>query len=311
MVLLGDTAGLLPYMGKHLNWLRRLEFRGVTSQPTTSSRIWIKKFHFFFFPSLSPPLAFELLGYFLESEVSHDALTFCSLGSGVRGRSCWIGRSWILWRERRGVGGGGKEKPRLRVDRPVLVRFCFACWKNFAGTRLGFTMRAWTPRPVPVLGEDINKTNSSVAAGCCSVMHWKIVKTFCATEIRLKRHWASLVPPFLAKKRTAEQCGSQPVSRAPNCGQTCRWLSPKCHRDSVYSVPLRVYPVPKPRKVPACVSLTLVLANVSVRTKSSCLRQLDLDKVVISLTWLVVFSPPLLTSSLTVTSFHSDCDKSD
>lgn len=208
-------------------------------------------------------------------------------------------------------GRGGKEKPRLRVDRPVLVRFCFACWKNFAGTRLGFTMRAWTPRPVPVLGEDINKTNSSVAAGCCSVMHWKIVKTFCATEIRLKRHWASLVPPFLAKKRTAEQCGSQPVSRAPNCGQTCRWLSPKCHRDSVYSVPLRVYPVPKPRKVPACVSLTLVLANVSVRTKSSCLRQLDLDKVVISLTWLVVFSPPLLTSSLTVTSFHSDCDKSD
>lgn len=112
MVLLGDTAGLLPYMGKHLNWLRRLEFRGVTSQPTTSPRIWIKKFHFFFFAGIWTS------GIFPRKRGKPRRLTFCSLGSGVRRRSCWIGRSWIS------EGGEGEKKPRLRVDRPVLVRFC-------------------------------------------------------------------------------------------------------------------------------------------------------------------------------------------
>lgn len=113
MVLLGDTAGLLPYMGKHLNWLRRLEFRGVTSQPATSPRIWIKKFHFFFFFFLA---GIWTSGIFPRKQGKPRRFTFCSLGSGVRDR--FVLNMW------RGRGGVGKKKPRLRVDRPVLVRFC-------------------------------------------------------------------------------------------------------------------------------------------------------------------------------------------
>lgn len=128
MVLLGDTAGLLPYMGKHLNWLRRLEFRGVTSQPTTSPRIWIKKFHFFL-----PPLAgIWTSGIFPRKRGKPRRLTFCSLGSGVRDRSCWIGRSWICE-----GGDGGVEKATFACGSSSFSPVLFACWRNFAGTRFG------------------------------------------------------------------------------------------------------------------------------------------------------------------------------
>lgn len=48
-VLLGlaHTAGLLPYMGKLLNWLRRLEFHSVTSLPTTLPEFGSRSFTFF------------------------------------------------------------------------------------------------------------------------------------------------------------------------------------------------------------------------------------------------------------------------
>lgn len=125
-----------------------------------------RSFTFFFFPLAG----IWTSGIFPRKRGKPRRLTFCSLGSGVRDRSCWIGRSWIC---EGGEGGKATFACGSSSFSPVL----FACWRNFAGTRSGFTMRAWT-RPVPVLGEDINKTNSSLAAGCCLVMHWKLGRRF-------------------------------------------------------------------------------------------------------------------------------------
>lgn len=155
MVLLGDTAGLLPYMGKHLHWLRRLEFRGVTSQPTTSPRIWIKKFHFFL-------VGFELLWYFLESEVSHDTSP-----SANSVRAC--AAACVKAKHRR-----EREREREKSHVCVSIGLSFISFSSDTVRilrELGRnSQRAWT-RPVPVLCEDINKTKLSVAAGCCSAVH--------------------------------------------------------------------------------------------------------------------------------------------